>query len=158
MSAIESGLYTVKDDYFRDFPNSYFKDNKNERRPYFYLFKDKDDILWMIPMSSKVETYRPKIEREEAKRGKGNCDLFYIGVVSGIERVFSICDMFPITEDYIRAPFTISNVHYIVKNKSLNQAIYSRAMRFLALVQSGKMHSSTNIMEIKRQLLARKRM
>ena len=45
-------------------------DNKNERRPYYYLLKDNDGIEWVVPMSSKVENYTLKIEKEEKKRGE----------------------------------------------------------------------------------------
>lgn len=156
MSVVESGLYTIKDQFFNDFPNPFYMDNKNERRPYFYLFKDTDGILWMIPMSSRVETYHTKIQKDESKRGKGNCILFYVGTIAGVERAFSICDMFPITEDYINAPFTISKTHYVVKDENLKRAIHSRAQRFLNLVKLGKLYSPLNIMDTKCKLLARR--
>ena len=72
---IVHGLYSVKDKYFEDFKRPYWMDNKNEKRPYYLLLQDKDDIYWVVPMSSQTENYKMKIEREEAKRGKGELYL-----------------------------------------------------------------------------------
>lgn len=157
LSVIESGLYTVKDKFFKDFPGYPYMDNKLECRPYYYLLKDTDEILWVVPMSTKVETYKRKIERIEAKRGKGNCIFYHVGVIAGIERAFSIGDMFPVTAEYINAPFTIDRIHYIVKNENLRRAIHSRAMKFLRLVEKGIIHSELNIMETKRELINRRK-
>ena len=73
-------------------------DNKNERRPYYYLLKDNDGIEWVVPMSSKVENYTLKIEKEEKKRGKGNCIYYHIGRIAGIARVFLIGDRVPVNQ------------------------------------------------------------
>lgn len=147
------GLYTVKSQYFEDFKRTYWMDNKNERRPYYYLIKDKDGIAWVVPLSSQVENYAKKIEREEAKRGKGNCIYYHIAPVASRLNAFLIGDMFPISEEYIKAPFTIGANHYISRNKSLNAAIYSKAMRFLKLIVQGTIHSRNDIMGIKQELI-----
>ena len=131
-------------------------DNKNEKRPYYYLLRDNDGIDWLIPMSSQVENYRAKIKKEEAKRGEGNCLYYHIGKIASSESVFLVGDMFPIDETYVKDPFTIGPTHYIVKNGNLNKMLYSKAMRYLKLVSSGKMHSRNDIMGIKRILLSRK--
>ena len=154
---VEHGLYTVKDKYFQEFRRPYWVDNKNEHRPYYYLLKDKDGILWVIPMSSQVENYRARIQREERKRGSGNCVYYHIGKVANIERVFLIGDMFPVDESYIKDPFMIGQIHYVVRNQSLNAALYSKAMRYLKLIESGVMKSRNDIMGIKRILLNRKK-
>jgi len=147
------GLYTIKDQYFLDFKRPYWIDNKNERRPYYYLLKDKDNILWVIPLSSQVESYTHKIQREEAKRGKGNCLYYHIGPIASVDRVFLIGDMFPISEDYINYPFTIGHLHYVIRNKTINSIVYSKAMRFLKLVECGVIKSRNDILGIKRVLM-----
>ena len=38
MQLVAHGLYTVKDRYFTEFGNGYWVDNKQEGRPYYYLF------------------------------------------------------------------------------------------------------------------------
>lgn len=157
MSApIVYGLYTVKDQYFRDFQRPYWVDNKNERRPYYYLLRDWDDILWLIPMSTQTENYRAKIKRIEEKRGNGNCVYYHIGKVASTDRVFLIGDMFPVDESYIKAPFIIDSVHYVSRDKNLNPIIYSKAMRFLKLVERGAIKSRNDIMGIKKVLVNRK--
>lgn len=154
-NTVEHGLYSIKDKYFLDFKRPYWVDNKNEHRPYYYLLKDKDGILWVIPMSSQVDNYRAKIMRVEQKRGEGNCVYYHIGKVANIDRVFLIGDMFPVTAEYIKAPFTIGPIHYVIRDRALNSAIYSKAMRYLKLIESGVMKSRNDIIGIKRALLNR---
>jgi hypothetical protein len=104
-------------------------------------------------MSSQVENYKRKIAREEQKRGVGNCIYYHIGMVASHERVFLIGDMFPIDSRYIKAPYMIGHQHYISRNKKLNSAIYSKAMRFLKLLEQGVMKSRNDVLGIKRVLL-----
>lgn len=150
---VKHGLYTVKDQYFSDFPSDHWMQNKGENRPYFFLLKDKDGISWLIPMSKQTENYRWKIKKVEAQRGKGNCIYYHLGLVASIERAFLIGDMFPVDESYIKAPYVIASNHYISRDKKLNAAIYSKAMRYLRLVEQGVMKSRTDILGIKRSLL-----
>lgn len=63
------GLYIISDQYFLDFPNERYMDNKKESRPHYYAIRDNDGIFWMIPLSSKVEKYRVKIEKTEKVHG-----------------------------------------------------------------------------------------
>ena len=88
----ENGLYKVKNDYFTDFKNPYWIDNKNENRPYYYAVTDSDGMCWLIPLSSSVENYKAKITKEENRRGVGNCLYYHIGIISGEDRVFIISD------------------------------------------------------------------
>ncbi len=78
---------------------------------------------------------------------------YHIGKVASIDRVFLIGDMFPIDESYIKAPFTIGLIHYISRDKKLNAALYSKAMRYLKLVETSVMKSRNDIMGIKRVLI-----
>lgn len=55
MQLVAHGLYTVKDRYFTEFGNGYWVDNKQEGRPYYYLFQDTDGVDWVIPISSQVD-------------------------------------------------------------------------------------------------------
>lgn len=68
MTEIEPfGLYIIKDKYFVDFPNDKHMQNKGENRPHYYAIKDGDGLYWMIPISSKVDKFRAKIEDVERK-------------------------------------------------------------------------------------------
>ena len=153
---VEHGLYIVKDGYFKKFPNDAWVQNKDQNRPYYYALRDSDDILWMVPMTTQVEKCRAKIERVESERGKGNCIYYHIGVIAGKERGFKIGDMFPITDRYILRPYTINKTPYIVKTKDLNAELYSKAMRFINLVQAGKIRDDLGVVAIKEALLNQK--
>lgn len=152
---VEHGLYKIRDQYFVDFKGNW-SDNKNENRPYYYLFQDKDGVFWVIPMSTQLENYKKKIAREEKKRGVGNCIYYHTGIVASKERVFLIGDMFPIDSQYIKAPFTIGSQHYVSRNKKLNAEIYSKAMRYLRLIEQGVMENRNNILGIKQILLSKR--
>lgn len=154
MQLVEHGLYTVKDRYFTEFGTGHWVDNKQEGRPYYYLFQDTDGVAWMIPISSQVDNYKRKIEREEKKRGAGQCIYYCIGLVASKERAFLIGDMFPVDERYIKAPYRIMSNHYISQNKRLNAALRRKATKFLRLVEQDVIHSRNDIMGIKQELMA----
>lgn len=58
------GLYSLKDDYFDRFKDSFLVQNKSENRPYYCSFKDCNGLIWFIPLSSQVDTYRIKINKK----------------------------------------------------------------------------------------------
>lgn len=152
----KSGLYTIKDKYFRDFESDYWVDNKQENRPCYYLFSDKDGIFWMIPMSTQVDNYKEKIKKIEEKRGEGNCIYYHIGLVAGVERVFLIGDMFPVSDEYIKSPYIINHIPYVCRNNNLVASVHSKGMRYLRLVEQGVMKSRNDILGIRQALLNRK--
>ncbi|MCM1315901.1 MAG: hypothetical protein NC205_00770 [Prevotella sp.] len=145
------GLYNVKEEYFTMYRNSYFSDNKSENRPYYLSFIDKNNIIWLIPLSNQVSSYQQKIEAEIKKRGE--CLFYHIGKIYGKERVFLIGNMFPVKENYILKEYTYSNVHYVVANKNLIKEVSKRAKKFLALVSQDKLKPHIDIMAIKQDLL-----
>ena len=155
VNPVVHGLYIIKDQYFEDFPRPHWVNNKNENRPYYYLLKDKDDILWVIPLSSRVDNYVERIRRLEEKHGKGKCVYYHIAPIASQDRVFLIGDMFPVSEEYISRPYTIDEECYVVKNTNTISAVRSKAMRYLKLVEKTK-KDRNNIMEIKRVLLNRR--
>lgn len=148
----QNGLYIIKDEFFKRFPNSHWVDNKNEKRPFFFAIKDQNGLLWMIPLSSQVDNIKAKIAREEAKRGKGNCIYYHIGQVAGRERGFNIGNMFPITENYILRSWTIGGKPYIVQETNVVEAITRKSLKFLNLVDSGTIRPQVDIMAIMRIL------
>lgn len=151
MTIIQYGLYNVKDNYFIDFKSAYLPDNKQENRPYYCAIVDKDGIIWLIPLSTKVTEYKQKIEVETAKRG--SCLFYYIGKIKGEDSVFQIGNAFPISEKYIKKPYTIAGVQYIVANEQLKKELHKRFSKFIALVKQGKLTPNVDIMAIKRHLL-----
>lgn len=154
MDFIEHGLYNIKDSYFENFPSKYFSDNKKEKRPHYYAFKDSDGILWCIPLSSQTSAYELKIK--QYLENHKICIFYHIGKINGVDRVFLIGNMFPVTEEYIKKPFTISKVHYVVKNKLLIKEIQKRAKKYITLVKYKKLKPNVNIMQIKEILMNNK--
>ena len=153
MKIITHGLYNLSDDYFRQFKSEYLPDNKQEKRPYYYAFVDKDDIIWLIPLSSQTESYQEKIKRDEARQKDGRCLFYHIGKIAGVDRVFLIGNMFPVSEEYITKEYTIAGSHYIIGNEQLIRNVRSRAMRYLSLVRDGKLKPNIDIYKIKNELI-----
>ena len=72
----------------------------NSTRPnYFCIKMEDDDIMWFIPMSSKIEKYKAVIKEKVKKYNK--CDTIVIGNYRGRDHAFLIQNMFPITSKYI---------------------------------------------------------
>lgn len=153
MDIHQYGLYNIVDSYFDDYRSLYLPDNKQEKRPYYCAFYDRDGVLWFIPLSSQIENYKTKIERDEQKRGKGGCLFYHIGLIAGKQSAFLIGNMFPVSARYVKKPFTISGVPYIVKNQKLIREIHARASKYIRLVADGKLKPNVDILSIKSRLL-----
>lgn len=151
MEIVDYGLYNIKDEYFTDFKNDYWMDNKKENRPNYCVFKDKDGIIWFIPLSTQTEAYQKKIEKDESKHR--SCIFYHIGTVNGKERVFLIGNMFPVTEKYIKKPYTVNNCAYVVGNKELIKQLHKKTNKYLTLVKTGKLKPNVDILKVKKQLL-----
>ncbi len=150
MEFVNSGLYTIKDTYFKKFDKGFLSDNKRENRPYYYAVKDKDDIVWFIPLSTQTEAYEDKINKDIKKHGE--CLFYLIGKINGIKRVFLIGNIFPATKEYVKKPYTVNNAHYVVRNSKLIKEVNKRASKYIALVKQGKLKSNADIMWIYEQL------
>lgn len=150
MNIIENGLYTVCDKYFEDFKSEWFCSNKSENRPYFVSFVDKNNIIWLIPLSSQIANYKKKIEEDERKHKI--CLFYHIGKIMGEERVFLIGNMFPVTDEYIKKPYTFSGIHYVIKNGYLVKELKKRARKYLVLAEQGKLNPNVDILSIRKKL------
>ena len=69
------------------------------RPTYFCIKHENTNILWFIPMSSKVEKYK-KIRDLKIKK-YGSCDTILIRKFLGKESVFLLQNMFPTIEKYV---------------------------------------------------------
>ena len=63
-------LYHIKDEYFDVVYDDSLMQNheKGKKRPTYFTIKDKD-ILWFIPISSKVDKYQKKINKKAERYG-----------------------------------------------------------------------------------------
>ena len=108
---IETGyLYHIRDSFF-DVINdkSIMINHENGRsRPSYLAIKD-EKILWFIPLSSKVEKYKPIIKRKIKKYG--SCKSILIKKIAGKESAILIQNAFPTIEKYVKSKHTIEGSH-----------------------------------------------
>ena len=83
--------------------------------------------------------------------------MFCLAPVHGQERAILICDMFPVPEEYILRPYTISGIPYVIRNESIRKTITTKAKRYLSLVKRGVLKSPLNIMETKEKIIQNKK-
>ena len=91
---IQTGyLYHIKDDFFDIVNDEKIMTNheRGKKRPTYFTVKDKD-ILWFIPLSSKVEKYKKIIDKKISKYGR--CDTILIREVLGTEAVILLQNAF----------------------------------------------------------------
>jgi len=151
---VENGLYKINDKYYIDFPHDNHIYNK-AGRPFYYSVKDGYGIYWLIPLSSQISVYRQKIEAVESKRGKGNCLTYHIGTIASQEKVFRICNMIPIIDEYIEGEFLFNGHHYIAKDKKLIRAVSEKSRNYIKQLELGKMYSQIDALKIQEKLIER---
>ena len=102
MKLKEGYVYHIKNTYFELVKDDKLMKNHegDSTRPnYFCVKMENDNILWFIPMSSKVEKYEEIIKDKMQKYKK--CDTIVIGNYRGRDNAFLIQNMFPIINKYI---------------------------------------------------------
>lgn len=153
MKLVQFGFYKLKDKYFKDYPSpqNRYVDNKSENRPYYLAYTDQNGIIWLLPISSKVEKYKAKIAEDEKKYGE--CLTCYVIDYMGDERAVLIGNMIPVTDEYIKGEFTIQRQHYVVQDAKSIKAIRKRCSRYLTLVRAKKMRPCVDILKTERILL-----
>ena len=149
-------FYIIKDEFFVRFNDPFLKGNKEENRPHYYCFQDNTEgIYWVIPMSSRVAKYKKIIVKK--KEQNKPCDILHIcRLSSGVENVFLIQDMFPVTENYILRPYTIGeNILTLTKDKDV-KIVEKKALRIKNMIENGKrfIPYQVDAMKIKNELLS----
>lgn len=150
------GFYIISDSFYNDFPDPYLKGNKKEQRPHCYALKDeKNNIYWMIPMSSRIEKYENIINR----RSKANkpCDILHIAKLdNGQKSVFLIQDIFPVSDKYINREYTIGGNHLRITSEKLAIIIEQKARKTLGMIRRGVKFTPTqaNVLEIEKKLIS----
>lgn len=134
---IKRGFYIIKDNFFKDMNDPYLKGNKEANRPHYYCFKeDKEELYWMIPLSSRIDKYK-KIINKRINNGK-SCDILHIiKLDNNKESVFLIQDMFPITEKYIERTYTIANNHLTITSEHSALEIEKKAKKVMNMLKKG---------------------
>lgn len=116
----------------------------------FFTIKDKD-ILWFVPLSSKVEKYK-KIVDDKMKR-YGRCDTILIREVLGKDAAILLQNAFPTLEKYIDHPHLLENGKPAKVVETLKEEILQNFEYFLKLKSKGVNLFFTGIDKIKEKLI-----
>ncbi len=134
------------------------KENGN-KRPCYYCFKSKkyDNIIWFIPISTKIDKYKKvynnKIEKQLKLGKKISVDTLVFGKVANTFSAFLIQNMFPVTKQYVENQYLKNKVPIRVSNRLQTEIIY-KANKVLSLYKHGmKNIIFPNIDRILEQLL-----
>lgn len=95
----EGYVYHIKDEYFEKVNDNMLMQNKENGtyRPTFYCLKDeKTSLLWMVPLSSRVDKFRAIHDKQAKKYGR--CLTIVLGEFDGKSAAFLLQNMFPVTE------------------------------------------------------------
>lgn len=104
------------------------KENGNYR-PTFYCMRDeKTSLLWLVPLSSRVEKFQAIYNKQIEKYG--NCLTIVMGEYDGKQAAFLLQNMLPITEKYLDHIHTRNNNPVPVKY-SIQTEIRTKMKRIL---------------------------
>ena len=144
-------LYHIKDEFFDEINGKGLMINhENGRsRPTYFTIKDKD-ILWFIPLSSKVSKYQPIIDKKVKKYG--DCRSIMIREIADKKSVILLQNAFPTLEKYIDHPHTINGAPARVGDL-LKDEILENFNALLAMKKQGINLFFTDIDKIKGMML-----
>ena len=144
-------IYHIKDDFFDKINDKGLMINheNGKARPTYFTIKDRD-ILWFIPLSSKVEKYQKIIDKKNKKYGF--CNTIFVRKILEEESVILFQNAFPTLEKYIDHVHTSNGapakVGTLLKNEILNNF-----KNLLKLKSRGYNVFFTDIDKIKEQML-----
>jgi hypothetical protein len=144
-------IYHIKDSYFDRVNDKGLMINheNGHARPTYFTIKD-GDILWFIPLSSRVSKYKPIIEKKIKKYG--NCKSIMIEIIADKESVILLQNAFPTLEKYIDHVHTNNNKPVKVPT-NLKDEILKNFNYLLALKTQGTNLFFTDIDKIKEMML-----
>lgn len=149
---IETGyLYHIKDEFFDKINEKGLMINheNGHSRPSYLAIKDKE-ILWFIPLSSKVEKYRKIIETKIKKYGV--CKTILIKRIAEREQVILIQNAFPTIPKYVKSKHSIEG-RYIRISKYIEDEIIDDFKYMLSLKRDGLNLFFVDIDKIKEKML-----
>lgn len=128
-------IYHIKDEFFDKLNDRGLMINheNGKSRPTYFTIKDKE-ILWFIPLSSKVDKYQKIIEKKIIKYG--NCKSIMIGEIANKKAAILLQNAFPTLEKYIDHPHTINGAPVRVAD-NLKDEILENFNSLLAMKKQG---------------------
>lgn len=144
-------IYHIRDEFFDKINDKGLMINhENGRsRPTYFTIKDKD-ILWFIPLSSKISKYQPIMDKKLKKYG--SCKSIMISEIANKKSVILLQNAFPKLEKYIAHPHTINGVPVRVAD-NLKSEILENFNSLLALKKQGINLLFANIDKIREKML-----
>ncbi len=129
-------IYHIKDEFFdRINDKGLMINHENGRaRPTYFTIKDKD-ILWFIPLSSKVDKYQVIIDKKNKKYG--SCKSIMISEIANKPSVILIQNAFPVLEKYIDHPHMVDGKPLKVID-TLKDEILNNFKYLMELKKSGR--------------------
>ena len=134
----EGYVYHIKDEYFEKVQDSNLMKNKEggTYRPTFYCLRDnKTSLLWMVPLSSRVEKFKAIHDKQVTKYGK--CLTIVLGEFDGKEAAFLLQNMFP-TRDYYLDHIPTRNNNPVPVKHSIHKEVTTRMKKFVSFIPKAK--------------------
>lgn len=135
MEIKEGYLYHISVDLFKlvDDPNLSVNHTGIHSRPSYFLVKDKD-LLWFIPLSTKIDKYKKIVENKKQKYGK--CNTILIRKIANKENAILIQNAFPTLSNFLSHPHTINGKPYRVPT-GIQREIKNNFDELMKLKKSG---------------------
>ena len=145
-------LYHIKDEFFDVVKDENLMSNKERwhKSPTYFVIKE-NDILWFIPLSSKISKYRKIINNKVKKYGR--CDGILIRKILGENSAILIQNAFPTLEKYIDHIHLLDNGQPAKVIDTLQNEILNSFNYLLKLKSKGIDLFFTNIDKIKEEML-----
>ncbi len=112
--------------------------------------RQNEEIIWFVPISSKVEKYKAIYENKKKIRKK--VYNFVFGKVLGKEKAFLIQNVFPTTEEYIESKYQ-NKKQDVEITEVLKQEIIDTSVNVIKLAKKGISIPFYDIIEMKNILL-----
>lgn len=144
-------LYHIKDEFFDIVNDDSLMTNheRGKKRPTYFTIKEKD-ILWFIPISSKVDKYQ-KIVDSKVKR-YGFCNSIIIDEFLEKKQAILIQNAFPTLEKYIDHVHIVNGAPAKVPTL-LQKRILNNFYSMLKMKENGIDLFFTDIDKIKKQMI-----
>ena len=144
-------LYHIKDEYFDVVNDDSLMQNheRGKKRPTYFTIKDKN-ILWFIPISSKVDKYKKIIDKKIEHYGF--CNTIIIRKIADEDAAILLQNAFPTLEKYIDHVHTIDGVPLRVPTDLQNE-IKSLFKNMIGLKKRGTNLFFTDIDKLKEKML-----
>ena len=151
MKILTGYIYHIKDEFFDKINDKGLMINheNGHARPTYFTIKDKN-ILWFIPLSSRISKYKPIIDKKTKKYG--SCKSIMIGEIANKKSVILLQNAFPTLEKYIDHPHTKNGVPMRVADY-LKEKVLDNFNFLLALKKQGNNLFFTDIDKIKEEML-----